>query len=359
MPCYRPNMMLFDTKKTPKQKIKFVSANSKDFVGYEYFDEENKFLKSPRNVYHKGEEWIRVPCGQCIGCQEAYSKQWAVRCMLEASQFDSSTNFFLTLTYDDANLPRGVEIVNKDTGEIKVVDGCLVKKHIQDFIKRLRFHFQDKYHHTGIRVFYCGEYGGQTGRCHFHCILFNCPIPQDNLKIFKVTKENNIIWTCDEIEKLWNKGFISLAEVNWDTCAYTARYCLKKVRGKISQDYYFEQGKTPEFTGMSLRPAIGSNFFDQHFQEIYENDEMIIKGHKEKIQPIKPPKYYDKKFQAMFPDRYDALVVKRKQTMCNKNKLKLNNTTLTEREQLRVEEEEKKNQMKLFRMQRDRNQLTK
>lgn len=353
MPCYRPNMMLFDTTKTPKKSLKFVSANSKDFVGYEYFDAENAFFKSLKGLqYHKGQEWIRVPCGQCIGCQEAYSKQWAVRCMLEASEYPSDSNFFLTLTYNDLNLPKGVEIVNKETGEVKVVDNVLVKKHMQDFIKRLRTHFQREYDHTGIRVFYCGEYGSLNNRPHFHCILFNCPIPQDKLKIHSITKDNNIIWCCDEIEKLWSKGFISLAEVNWDTCAYTARYCLKKVKGKLSQDIYFNNGLVPEFTGMSLKPAIGSKFFDAHFQEIYENDEMIIKGHKEKIQPIKPPKYFDKKYQAMFPDSYDALVVKRKQCMLNKNKLKLNNTTLSEREQLRVEEEEKKSQMKLFKLQR-------
>ena len=44
-----------------------------------------------------------VKCGQCIGCRLERSRQWATRCMHEASLHDC--NSFVTLTYDEAHAP--------------------------------------------------------------------------------------------------------------------------------------------------------------------------------------------------------------------------------------------------------------
>lgn len=41
-------------------------------------------------------EYIDIPCGQCIECRLAYSRQWATRMMLEAQ--DHKGCYFLTLT---------------------------------------------------------------------------------------------------------------------------------------------------------------------------------------------------------------------------------------------------------------------
>lgn len=64
---------------------------------------------------------IKLPCGQCLGCRLDYSREWAVRCTHESLLHKE--NSFITLTYDDEHLPE---------------DGGLVKKHWQDFCKRLR-----------------------------------------------------------------------------------------------------------------------------------------------------------------------------------------------------------------------------
>ena len=40
---------------------------------------------------------LKVPCGQCIGCRLERSRQWAIRCMHEASLHDK--NCFITLTF--------------------------------------------------------------------------------------------------------------------------------------------------------------------------------------------------------------------------------------------------------------------
>ena len=63
---------------------------------------------------------LSLPCGRCVGCRLERSRQWAVRCMHEASMH--MFNSFVTLTYDD-HLPEY---------------NSLNYKHFQDFMKRLR-----------------------------------------------------------------------------------------------------------------------------------------------------------------------------------------------------------------------------
>ena len=46
---------------------------------------------------------IDIPCGQCVGCRLERSRQWAIRCMHEASLYKN--NCFVTLTYADEHLP--------------------------------------------------------------------------------------------------------------------------------------------------------------------------------------------------------------------------------------------------------------
>ena len=48
-------------------------------------------------------EQLHLPCGQCIGCRLERSRQWAIRCVHEASLHKQ--NAFITLTYSDDNLP--------------------------------------------------------------------------------------------------------------------------------------------------------------------------------------------------------------------------------------------------------------
>ena len=138
----------------------------------------------PITAYHKiggGITWtyresngikLTVSCKQCTGCRQEYARQWAMRNIHEASLW--LNNIFITLTYNDQNLPEH----NK-----------LVKKDFQDFMKRLR---KNKKANTKnpIRFFHCGEYGEKFGRPHYHAILFNTnfndrkPIPgQKNLTI--------------------------------------------------------------------------------------------------------------------------------------------------------------------------------
>ena len=46
---------------------------------------------------------LEVPCGKCIGCRIAKRKEWSLRMLHELTYHPQSS--FITLTYDDYNLP--------------------------------------------------------------------------------------------------------------------------------------------------------------------------------------------------------------------------------------------------------------
>lgn len=344
MPCYEPNIVLIDhspeMEGQPAKIRKFINSKSKEFPGYEYYDKQNNLLNSLDNNFL---EFCKIPCKWCAGCQEKYSKDWATRCMLEASQYEH--NYFITLTYDEEHIPRDDYILNRKTGELIENDnweqGHLEPDDVVKFMKDLRRYWEYHYNHTGIRFFLCGEYGGQTKRPHYHAILFNCPIKPEMLKIHSISKSGDTLWECETIQNIWEKGFISIAEVNWDTCAYVARYVMKKMKGRVEDEFYFQNGMSPEFIRMSRMPGIGLDFFTSNFQKIYANDEIILKGHKEKIQPIKPPEYYDEKFAELHPDIMADIKEHRKRIAKEQNKLKNAQTSLTEKERLKIEERTK------------------
>jgi hypothetical protein len=115
----------------------------------------------------RGAKFIQLPCGQCIGCRLAHSRDWATRCVHEAHMHDH--NCFITLTYSPENLPEG---------------GTLVRKHFTDFMKRLRkaLAVDD----ISIRFFGCGEYGSKLERPHYHAIIFGYDFPHHSLEFNQI-----------------------------------------------------------------------------------------------------------------------------------------------------------------------------
>lgn len=220
---------------------------------------------------------FKLPCGQCIGCKLERSRQWAVRLMHEAQLHEWS--HFVTLTYDDQHLPH---------------DGNLNKKHFQDFMKRLRWHYD-----TPIRFFHCGEYGEKFARPHYHACIYG-PAFADRLQH---SERNGLrLYHSPQLEQIWGHGFVSLGDVTFESAAYTARYCTKKITGLKAADHY--QRVTPHGELVTVEPeyvtmsrgkgnAIARNWFDQYGGEVYPSDEVISRGH-----PAKPPRYYDKLFEA-------------------------------------------------------------
>lgn len=229
---------------------------------------------------------MQLPCGQCIGCRLEKSRQWAMRCMHEKRM--SSSAEFVTLTYADGKLPVG---------------GTLVKRDLQLFMKRLRFKCG-----SGIRFYACGEYGESTMRPHYHLLLFN--IHFADRKWIGNAKAGQKLYSSDLLGELWPDGHNWIGEVTFESCAYVARYIMKKVTGAPAADYYQvlvpETGelidREPEFTVMSRRPGIGRGWFDQYHSETYANDSVIMNG-----MEVSPPRYYDNMFELLDFERMQVL----------------------------------------------------
>lgn len=262
-------------------------------------------------------EPMEVSCGQCLGCRLDRSRMWAMRCVHEASLHEmDGGNCFVTLTYDDENVPG---------------DWSLNHCHFQDFMKRLRKHFPQR-----IKFYMCGEYGEKcqhipvwsqatvkdcefcnVGRPHYHAILFNCCF--DDL-VAVGSQDGEPVWSSPTLERIWNKGYVQVGEVNFQSCAYVARYVTKKITGVNAEDYYGwidlsgQWWKVePEYNSMSRGArkgsrGIGAEWFEKYASDIYPSDEVPVPGsgvYK------KVPRYYDKLFESEDPEMLEAVKERR------------------------------------------------
>lgn len=204
---------------------------------------------------------LTLPCGQCVGCRLERSRQWAIRCMHEAQMHDR--NCFVTLTY------KG-----------QVPDEGLRYRDFQLFMKRLRKYASGQQ----IRFYMCGEYGDEKGRPHFHACLFGYDFDD---KVLFSNRGGNKLYTSKILEDLWKYGMCSIGEVTFESAAYVARYIMKKITGTLADDHY--NGLTPEFCHMSLKPGIGSGWFEKFNSDIFPDGTVVVRGVKTKL-----PRYYDK-----------------------------------------------------------------
>jgi len=150
-------------------------------------------------------------CGQCLPCRINRRRTWAARVTLESLAYRESA--FLTLTYSPEHTPQ---------------DNSLSKAHWREFTKGI-----------GFRYFGCGEYGGRTGRPHYHLVLFG--ISALEAEVLALSR--------------WRYGFVCSRPFCLAHASYVASYTVKKL-GK-EDDPRLSPGQIPEFALMSRRPAIG------------------------------------------------------------------------------------------------------
>lgn len=244
---------------------------------------------------------IRLPCGQCIGCRLEKSRQWATRCMHEASMHRH--NCFLTLTYATEHLPP---------------NGSLQKRDHQLFLKRLRKSLSnksgqylaslDKKHK--VRYYMAGEYGEQLARPHYHLCLFGIDLADK--KPYKKTKQGNWLYTSQTIANLWPYGFNTIGELNFETAAYTARYVMKKITGKKADKHYekldIETGEIikieHEYNEMSRRPGIALHWLQKYKSDVYDAlpGKVVIRG-----KTAYAPRYYNKQLKKWDPEKFEII----------------------------------------------------
>ncbi|AXL15388.1 replication initiator protein [Microviridae sp.] len=288
MPCYSPLIAHYSKSVNDSGKRSLV-FNSKDTIF--------------------SDNCISVPCGQCIGCRLERSRQWALRCEHEAMLHEQ--NSFITLTYNDENLPA---------------DGSLVKADFQKFMKRLRRRLDYDYN-VKIRFYGCGEYGQDQdllhqgidalGRPHFHAIIFGYGFYHDRQPHKK--NGDNMLYTSALLDSVWQKGFCSVGEMTFESAAYCARYCLKKVTGDEAVDHYQKIDRStgevvlvePEFQLASRNPGIGKKWYDK-FKDDLKKDFITSRGVK-----MRPAKYYDYLTEKYDPFFFESIKKARKDASQN------------------------------------------
>lgn len=271
MPCYKPVKAWYGEKlSSGKRAIVFSSGLAQSCLS------------------------LALPCGTCVGCRLERARQWAMRCVDEASLY--SDNSFITLTFRPEVLAkRGPSLDKRD---------------FQLFMKRLR-----KF--TGgqmIRYFHCGEYGSHFYRPHYHALLFNMGFPDRTY--LKHTRAGYPVYRSAVLEANWPFGFSSTTDVTFGSAAYVARYHVKKV-GTIVSDNHFVHPRTgemlaPEYTTMSRGSSvrgtggIGKGWFDCFKGDVYPHDSRVIKG-----VDTKPCKFYDSLYEKLNPAGFSNIKLDR------------------------------------------------
>lgn len=259
----------------------------------------------PTPAYQKGpglpvEFWPRahlpnlgIPCGSCIGCLSTRAMQWAQRCSHEATYYDH--NIFLTLTYDDEQLP---------------INEHLDPRALALFIKRLR-----KTRSTPrssittnrqypCRYFACGEYGESNGRPHYHLLLFNCELADK----YRVGQD---LYSSDTLSTLWPHGLSKYGPATPGAANYIAHYTLNKRRTRRTHwfsdtdgyaDHNGEWIPRPQpFLRISNRPALGTRWLHD-YQTDLRHGYLLENNHKHTI-----PRTYKRKLEDTNPQLYAEL----------------------------------------------------
>jgi len=255
---------------------------------YGYRSQGGGFTTNKGQAY--GDLKRQIACGRCMGCRIDKSTAWAIRCTHEAQMHKK--NCFVTLTYDQTNLPN---------------PPSLEKKELQLFFDRLRRHFKKK-----VRYFAAGEYGSRdnTERPHYHALLFGIDFDD---KIRCRQDGEKIDYTSKTLDKIWGKGKTEVAELTFKTANYCAKYTTKTFNGPSAAVHYErtdEWGEVyqllPEFALMSRNKGIGLTWLQKYASDVFPCDYIVIAGKKKSVPP-----YYFRKLEETNPKIHRQIELKK------------------------------------------------
>lgn len=134
-------------------------------------------------------QWHTVPCGRCAFCLSNRRSSWMFRIHHEMRN-QLHPGWFITMTYSDQYLPK-----LHGTPSLKFRD-------VQLFLKQVR---KAKFYCKYICV---GEYGGDTGRPHYHILLWT---DADPIKL----------------ETIWHRGHFHIGKLNMASAMYALKYIIQ------------------------------------------------------------------------------------------------------------------------------------
>lgn len=283
MPCYRPLKGFRSKERNPATGKRSIIFSGK-----------------PSECYR--DMPITLPCGSCPGCREDHARKWAIRITHEAKLYEH--NSFLTLTYNDENLPS---------------DGGLHVEDFQKFFKKLRSRvdrarengsFDSFFLGVSPRYFHCGEYGDRRGRPHYHACLFGLDFRD---KVVAGSRNGVFYYSSKILDETWEKGFCTIGNLEFGSALYVARYTTKKLRGEALEYQFIDEetgeivNRGKEYATMSRRPGIGARYFEKFKKDFYSGDFVVMNGQKFKV-----PKYYDQLLERESRELYEKVKAQRK-----------------------------------------------
>lgn len=183
--------------------------------------------KVKTNSYHL------VPCGSCVACLSRKRNEWTYRLTKEKEYSDYT--YFGTLTYDQQNIPIRI----KDNIPYFVFN----KKHLQDYLKRVRYFIGQISDGIKISYYVTSEYGGIGHRPHYHMILY-----VKNDSFLKHKKQIDMI-----LRDCWQYGFVTFKAATPANIHYVTKYCVKDLE-QTPVDCI-----DPVFILVSKQPYIGAS----------------------------------------------------------------------------------------------------
>jgi hypothetical protein len=203
--------------------------------------------------------FITYPCGKCAECLNKKFAEWLFR--LEQESKTSLSGCFVTLTYDEKNLPKyGAN-----------------KRDCQLFFMRLRKYIQTHHKDENIKIRYYlqSEYGTKnTLRCHYHIILFNF----SNEKIIK---------------QVWGKGIVTVSNLNEERIKYTLKY--------INKPAFLPEGKNKNFSLKSQ--GLGKSYLTPQTIEYHKRDLSFCRIRKPNGHFQNLPKFFKEKIYTTEKER--------------------------------------------------------
>lgn len=254
----------------------------------------NPRLRDPERVP------LSVPCGKCYNCRAIAASQWGTRCSLEMQ--DHNDSMFLTLTYAPEHLPADLSVS---------------KREFQLFLKRLRIHLDREVGDIRIRYIGSGEYGGQTGRPHYHILIFGWSFP-DGYR--SGGTDDKPYYNSPTLERLWPFGISNYSLGSEGVAHYVAGYTVKKLKGDPAPVDFIDGAtgevttseRQPEFLLMSRNPGLGFPWLER-FKSDLDKGFLTIGGRTKGI-----PRAFLNQLKKIDPDMHEELTYRRRQFMLHK-----------------------------------------
>lgn len=254
--------------------------------------------ENPRRIYNSYiREYQSVPCGHCNTCRQRKQNIWVSR--LEQERSCWKYTLFFTLTYSEEFVPyleldtcsgfpcftgvhsdfcitpEDVSMLDSDSvnylfglGKLRILNS----KHLQNFIKRFRYHVSEKtknsldFRNGLFRYYVIGEYGETTLRPHYHGLIFtNSRIIFDNFE--------DLLTRSWSVYDRTSSVYRPFGRTDWSVVVSSAAsYCAQYLNCSYHLPKVLADFKVRPFSLQSRRPPIGSLLqSDAQIQKIFHN----------------------------------------------------------------------------------------